>query len=86
MDTIELISFELFTMYDALIKNFINGKIFVGTREQYNASYANGEIPINSLVILTDDETSGGGSSGGDSTSSTTAMLGYAVLGQMILG
>lgn len=47
-----------FTLYDALIKNFISGKKFVGTHEQYETAYANGEIPVNTLVIFTDDESS----------------------------
>lgn len=83
---IKIISLDNLTFYDSLIKSFIGGKFFVGTTEEYKKAYANSEISIGALVILTDDETSGGGSGSEDSTSSTTAMLGYAVLGQMILG
>ena len=50
--------------------------IFVGTYAEYEAANAKEQIPINTLVIIIDDETS----------SSTTAMLGYAILGKMILG
>lgn len=64
----------------------LTNRIFIGTYEQYQTAYANNQIPINTIVILTDDASSGGGSSGDDATSSTTAMLGYAVLGQMVLG
>jgi hypothetical protein len=76
--------------------NVLASRIFVGTHAQYDVAYAAGQIPINCIVIFTDDEE--GGSSGGDTpggdtpgggdepTSSTTAMLGYAVLGQMVLG
>ena len=73
--------------YDSLIKAFINGKIFVGTYEEYQTAYANGDIKIGCLVCITDDQTgSSGGSSGGSSdTSSTSAILGVAVLGQMVL-
>lgn len=68
--------------YDTLIKAFINGKIFVGTYEEYNAANAAGNIQVGCLVVITDD--SSGDSS--DTTSLTNAVLGYAVLGQMILG
>lgn len=62
--------------------------VFIGTYAEYQTAYANGQIPINSFVILTDEEggSSGGNESGGESTDSTTAMLGYAILGQMVLG
>ena len=83
---IKIISLDRLTFYDSLMKTYIGSKLFVGTTEEYKTAYANGEISIGAIVVLTDDETSGEGSSGGDSTSSTTAMLGYAVLGQMILG
>ena len=74
------------TEYDALIKAFINSKIFIGTYEQYETANANGQVPIGALVIITDDAT-GGGSSGGESDStSTTAILGQAIIGLMILG
>ena len=70
--------------------NKVASMIFIGTYEEYQTAYANNEIPINTFVILTDDESSGGGTGGsgeeGDETSSTTAKLGYAVLGQMVLG
>lgn len=80
------------TLYNDLIKAFINSQIFIGTYEQYEIAYVNGQVPINALVILTDDNTSGGG--GGipetpdnpDTPPATTAVLGYATLGQMILG
>jgi hypothetical protein len=51
--------------------------IFIGTTAEYNAAEDKGEIPIGSIVIITDDEEAG---------SSTSAVLGTAVLGQMILG
>ena len=80
--------------YDTLIKAFINGKIFVGTYEEYNAANAAGNIQIGCVVILTDQSTGGSGSGGNgsgsgdssDTTSPTNAVLGYAVLGQMVLG
>lgn len=65
--------------------NKVASMVFIGTYAEYQAANANGQIPINTFVILTDDESSGGGSSG-DVTSPTTSMLGYAVLGQMVLG
>jgi hypothetical protein len=62
--------------------NKVASMIFIGTREEYNAANANGQILINTFVIITDDESS---SDSGDPTSPTTSMLGYAVLGQMVL-
>lgn len=79
MEENKYISLDKLTLYDDLIKAFINSQIFIGTYEEYETAYANGKIPINALVVITDDETSGGGSD-------TTAALGYAILGQMILG
>ena len=66
--------------------NKIANMIFIGTYAEYETANANGQIPINTFVILTDDKSSGGDSGSNDSTSPTTSMLGYAVLGQMILG
>lgn len=61
--------------------------VFIGTYAEYQTAYANGQIPINTFVILTDDGSSGGGSGSGDSDGdATTAKLGYAVLGKMVLG
>lgn len=64
-------------LYDSLIKAFINSKIFIGTSAEYQVACANNQIPINTLVIITDDETSAG---------STSSKLGEGVLGHMILG
>ena len=86
---------ESLNAYDALIKAYIDGKIFVGTYAEYQNANANGEIAINAIVIITDDEnnsSSSGGNSGdntgggSDSSTSTTSVLGIAVLGQMVLG
>jgi hypothetical protein len=67
---------------DALVS-----RIFVGTYEEYKTAYANNQIPINTIVILTDTSTdTGGGSSGDTTTDETTAKLGFAVLGKMVLG
>ena len=71
--------------------NKVASMIFIGTYAEYQTAYADGQIPINTFVILTDDESgsgsSGGGSTGGDSTStSTSSLLGTGALGYMILG
>lgn len=82
-------SFNSLVTYDALIKAFINGKLFVGTYAEYEEAYRNNLIAIGAIVIITDDENnsgSGGGSSGEDSSTTTTSVLGEAVLGYMILG
>lgn len=78
--------FDSLATYDALIKAFVNGKIFIGTYAEYQAAYTNQEIAIGALVIITDDEnnSSSGGNTPGDSAS-TTSVLGTAILGQMIL-
>lgn len=64
-------------LYDSLIKAFINSKIFIGTSAEYQIACANNQIPINTLVIITDDETFAG---------SASSKLGEGVLGYMILG
>lgn len=86
MDT-QYLNIEGLTIYDALIKTFINSKIFIGTYAEYEAANTDGEIPVGALVIITDDETSGSGGSSGDSSStSTSSLLGTGVLGYMVLG
>lgn len=74
----------------ALIKNLVNNLdektvkslselgngIFVGTNSEYEAANAAGNIPVGTIVIITDDLTN---------NSSTTAVLGTAKLGYMIL-
>lgn len=90
METKQFLDLSGLAEYDTLIKAFINGKIFVGTYEEYNAANTAGNIPIGCVVILTDQSTGGSGSGGSgdssDTTSPTNAVLGYAVLGQMVLG
>lgn len=87
MEEKKYLSLDMLALYDALIKEFINSKIFIGTKAEYETANANGKIPINTLVIITDDETTSGGSGSGDSSStSTSSLLGTGVLGYMILG
>jgi lysophospholipase L1-like esterase len=70
--------------------NYINGvtsniqtqfdnlsKIYIGTQEQYDIADAKGLVPVGAIVIIVDEEFDYG---------STSAELGYAILGQMILG
>ena len=64
----------MLTLYDALIKEFINNKIFIGTYAEYETANANGKIPINTLVIITDDETTSGGGGGGENAIITTLL------------
>ena len=82
---IKLIGFDQFTLYDSLIKAYVDGKIFVGTTAEYQTAYANGDIKVGALVCIIDDENSGS-SGGSTSGSSTSAVLGEAKLGYMILG
>lgn len=55
-------------------KAYTDGKIFMGTQEEYQEAWKNGLITVGALVIIVDDSTE------------TTALLGKAVLGKMILG
>jgi hypothetical protein len=50
----------------------------VGTPEEYNVAFANGQIAVGALVILLDNIT--------PETSEITSMLGKAIIGKMILG
>ena len=85
MSEIKYLNLEMLTLYDSFIKSFINSRIFIGTMDEYNLANQNGDIPINTLVIITDDSTSSGGS-GGTNSSSTSSLLGTGVLGYMNLG
>ena len=53
--------------------------LFIGTAEEYNTAYAKGEIPIGTIVVITEGSVDSG-------TDSTSSVLGVAILGQMILG
>lgn len=66
-------------------KAYADGKIFMGTQEEYMEAWKNGLITVGALVIIVDDSTDVGGGEDSDS-SDTTALLGKAVLGKMILG
>lgn len=52
-------------------------QLFVGTKAEYDAAYAEGRIAVKALVIILDDDD--------DVGVSTSAILGQAILGQMIL-
>ncbi len=60
-------------------RDYVDGKIFVGTMNEYEDSYNAGSIGVGSLVIIMEEN-------GGDANSGTTSKLGKAVLGQMKLG
>lgn len=62
----------------------LESKIFVGTTDEYNTAYTNGTIQNGSIVILTDKSV---GYIPGviPDDDETSAVLGVAVLGQMIL-
>lgn len=74
----------------AYAKEYADSKIFVGTYAEYEAANANNEIPVYSLVVITDDENLNGGSSGGSTgdettSTSTSPLLGTGALGYMVL-
>jgi hypothetical protein len=54
----EFLDMDGLASYDSLIKMFILGKKFIGTRAEYDAANAKGEVPVNTLVIITDDMSS----------------------------
>jgi hypothetical protein len=58
----------------------VSTKVFIGTEEEYNTAYAEGKIAMGALVIILD----GGETEEGGTTIS--ALLGTAILGQMLLG
>lgn len=68
-----------------LMTAYVDGRVFVGTRAEYEAAAAT--IPVGAMVIITDES---------DvvippivekpETDSTIAILGTSILGQMILG
>lgn len=58
MEEKKYIDLDGMALYDALLKNFILSKKFIGTTAEYEEANANGEIPINTIVVLTDDESS----------------------------
>lgn len=44
-------------IYDAKIKAMIKkNAYFVGTQEEYNTAYSNGDITEGMLIVLTDDD------------------------------
>ena len=58
----------------------VSTKVFIGTEEEYNTAYAEGKIAMGALVIILDgSETEEGGAT-------ISALLGTAILGQMLLG
>lgn len=68
----------------SLMKQYVDGKVFIGTKEEYNEAYAAGAIAVGQLVIITDEsdvvipEV--------EENTSSIAILGTVVLGQCILG
>ena len=68
MEEKKYLNLEMLTLYDSLIKKFVDSQLFIGTHEEYETANANNLIPLNALVVITDDETStAGGASGGSS-------------------
>lgn len=53
-------------------------KVFIGSYQQYRTANSNGQISVGTLVFLTDEEAA--------PSSSSPAILGTAILGQMLLG
>ena len=57
---------------------------FVGTRAQYNTEYAAGNIPVGTIVIITDEDDDVNGDA--ENAEASSSMLGAGVLGYMVLG
>ena len=62
------------------VDEVLQSRVFVGTQEEYDTAYAEGKIAMGALVIILD----GGETEEGGTTIS--ALLGTAILGQMLLG
>lgn len=63
--------------FDNLTDNLI--RVFIGTQAQYEVAYANGKIPVNTLVIITETEIPNSGEN-------SSSQLGAGALGYLILG
>lgn len=62
------------------VDEVIQSRVFVGARKEYDTAYAESKIAMGALVIILDgSETEEGGST-------ISALLGTAILGQMLLG
>lgn len=70
---------KFFTDESKADKEYVDSKIFIGTKAEYETANAAGTIAIGTLVCITDDDDE-------VMSSATTAMLGTAILGTMILG
>lgn len=55
----------------------LEGKLFVGTKSEYDVANAEGKVKVGALVIILD---------GSEDANDTIALLGTATLGRMILG
>ena len=58
-------------------KDYVSGRLFIGTQEEYDTAYNEGKIQVGALVIILD---------GDEQQSEIIALLGKAILGKMILG
>ena len=75
-------------------KTYVDGKIFVGTQEEYLEAWGNGLITVGALVVIVDKSVDLGGDDSGDNGDSgeneggeeTISILGKAIIGKMILG
>lgn len=62
------------------LNDTVQSRIFIGTDEEYNLAYSEGKITEGALVIILD------GSETEDGGTTISALLGTAILGQMLLG
>lgn len=67
-------------------EEFVQQRFFVGTIEEYNTAWANGEIAVGALVIILDDELNEDNGENDNNSDATSSILGKGVLGQMVLG
>lgn len=68
-------------LWDLMLAN-VDGRLFVGTRAEYEAAIDS--IPVGALVVITDDSDVVPPAT--ERPSSTVAILGTAKLGELILG
>ena len=78
MEEKKYLNLEMLTLYDVLIKQFVNSQLFIGTYAEYEAANAAGSIPVGALVCITDNENE-------DENDSTSSVLDVGRLDYMIL-
>jgi hypothetical protein len=80
----KIVDIEILRYYNEKITKYIDEhsahqNVFIGTKDEYNAAYTEGKIPVGALVIILNENEL-------NSSEQVTALLGTGILGKMILG